>query len=238
MKKIILICFCTIFIINSCNTTPKKKVKIKNNVSSTGFILNGVFTDYLSDKVYLNKIIEQTIYPIDSAIIDNNQFTFNGIVEYPERFALTFVNYSKSIVLILENTEFNIEIDPLSLEDPIISESSLNSVLVKYKIGSKRILKKIEYLYPQFQKARLENDIIKLEEIGKKMQLIENEFRDYTYKFILSNKNSFVSAMILRDQLKASNIDTIRIQEAYDLLSENVKECPDALIIYETLKLH
>ena len=86
-------------------------------------------------------------------------------------------------------------------------------------------------LYPKFQKARLENDSEKLAKIGTKLQIIETKFRDYSYSFIKENSNSYVAVMVLRDQLKSSNIDSIRIRESYNLLSEDIKKSPDAEIV-------
>ena len=91
------------------------------------------------NEVYLNKIIENTLYPIDSAVIKNNQFIFKGVVSYPERFSLTFENYSASLVLILENTNFEVEIDPNFIQEPVIKGSPLNSKLNEYKQHSKKI---------------------------------------------------------------------------------------------------
>jgi len=237
MKKLIFCCCCSL-VLFCCNVPEKKTVQKINKSSFNGFELNGTLNSYLSDKVYLNKIIDLNYYPIDSALIKNNEFTFKGIVEYPERFALTFENYSNSLILILENTNFEININPISLQEALISDSPLNSKLENYKNKSKNIFKKIESLFPRFQKARLENDAEKLAEIVKKMNTIEDEFQEYTYHFIKNNSDSFVSVMILRDQLKSSKIDTIRVKEAYYLLSENVKQCPDAHIIETTLNLH
>jgi len=44
--------------------------------------------------------------------------------------------------------------------------------------------------------------------------------------------------MILRDQLKATFIDTLRIKKAYNTLSNEVKTAPDAEIIASFLNLH
>lgn len=239
MKRIILICVCTIFIIYSCNTSEKKIIQ-KENISklTTQFQLTGRLDDYFADKVYLNKIIEQSIYPIDSTDIIDNEFIFKGIVEYPERFALTFENYSAIVPVIIENAQFNVYLNPVLIQDPTFTGSPLNTSLNEYKNISKAIFKKIDYLFPQFQKARLENDAEKLEEIGAKMQLIEQEFVDFTYEFIKKNKTSYVAAMILRDQLKTAKIDTLRIKKTYALLSEEIKNCTDAQIIATSLNLH
>lgn len=238
MKKIIF-AFCGILILWSCSNNTKEQSieKTVSNVSNS-FQINATLSSYLANKVYLNKIFENNLYPIDSAIIKDNKFIFKGIVDYPERFALTFENYSAVSILIIENKIFDIEINPLAIQDPIINNSPLNTLLAKYKNYSKSIFKKINYLFPKFQKARLENDAEKLEEIGNKMKLIEDEFNTFTYDFIAKNSDSFVASMILRDQLKSSTIDTLKITKYYQLLSENVKNGPDAQIIATNLNLH
>ncbi|RXP55765.1 DUF4369 domain-containing protein [Lutibacter sp. HS1-25] len=230
MNKLIICCFCSLIIICSC-TTSTKKIEKQQQPTKADFVLKGKLTSYLSDKIYLNKIIENSITPIDSALIKNNEFVFNGAVIFPERFLLTFENYSVSTIIIVENTHFEIEIDPKNTQEPIITNSPLNNLLNEYKQNSKNIFHKLDLLFPAFQKARLQNDAKKLSEIGEKLRTIENEYRDYSYNFILENKNSYVSAMVLRDQLKLIPTDTIRIKKYYNLLSENVKKSPDAQII-------
>jgi len=230
MNKLIICCFCSLIIICSC-TTSTTKIEKQKQPTKADFVLKGKLTSYLSDKIYLNKIIENSIIPIDSALIKNNEFVFNGAVIFPERFLLTFENYSVSTIIIVENTHFEIEIDPKNTQEPIITNSPLNNLLNEYKQNSKDIFHKLDLLFPAFQKARLQNDAKKLSEIGEKLRTIENEYRDYSYNFIVENKNSYVSAMVLRDQLKLIPTDTIRIKKYYNLLSENVKKSPDAQII-------
>ena len=231
MKRLITSCFYCILIIYGCDTPQTKKIEIENNQKIDGFILKGTLKNYLADKVYLNKIIENTLYPIDSAVIKNNQFIFNGVVSYPERFSLTFENYSASLVLILENTNFEVEIDPNFIQEPVIKGSPLNSKLNEYKQHSKKIFSEMELLFPKFQKARLENNAVKLAEIGAELEIIEATFRNYSYEFIKTNSESYVAPMVLRDQLKATNMDTLRIKESYNLLSDKVKNSPDSQII-------
>jgi len=235
MNKLIISAVCGIFIFFSCTFSESKKVEKTIDKELNGFILRGHLKSYLADKVYLNKIIAESIYTIDSAIIENNQFVFKGFVNYPERFQLTFENYSTSITLIIENTDFKVEIDPVLIQDPTIIGSPLNDLLFEHKQNSKNIFHKIDLFFPKFQKARLENDAEKLTEIGAELRIIETKFRDYSYNFIKENNNSYVAAMVLRDQLKSSSIDTLRIREFYNLLSEKVKNSPDAEIIQLSL---
>lgn len=237
MNKIITIWLCCIVIL-ACNNQKPQQQKISISKNFDGFELTGTLKSYLSDKAYLNKIVDNSIYPVDSTAIKNNQFIFKGIVEYPERFALTFQNYSAKVILIVENTAFEISLNPNQINDPFITGSSLNSKLNEYQLASKNIFKKIDLLYPQFQKARLENDAEKLTKIGSEMKKIETEFTSFSYDFIRNNKNSFVAAMILRDQLKALEIDSLRIINTYKILSEEVKKSPDAKLIASAFNLH
>ena len=234
---IILSCF---FLFASCdqkNKIDKKATNSKNNLTK-GFTLQGELVNGEAFTVYLNKIIGNTVYQIDSAKIENNTFTVQGIVEYPERFAITFDTYASKTVLILENQPINITIDIEKVNDPIITGSPLNTKLDEFKNISKSIFRKIDYLYPRFQKARLENDVQKLEEIGKEMKSIEKEFQQFSFQFIKENNNSYIAPMLLSDQIKTSIIDTVSIKKSYQLLSEKVKHSPDAQIIASFLKLH
>lgn len=235
MKKILFACLYS-FIIFSCNS-PVSQLKKETDSKNKGFVLNGSVKTFLSDKVYLSKIVENEIQPIDSVIIKNNNFVFTGKVNYPERFALSFENSSAEIILIIENANFEILLDPSQPNEPVIKGSELNAKLEEYKLASKNIFKKIDYLFPKFQKARLENDVKKLNEIGNELKKIETEFTDFSFNFVKNNSDSYVAAMILSDQLKTSSIDTVRISNAYNQLSEAVKKSPDAQVIAAAFNL-
>lgn len=239
MKQLFLIGFFSLILV-SCNneTLQVNKKNNQSKVTSKGFEIKGSVENFYPAKVYLNKIIENSIYSIDSSEIIDNHFTFKGIVEYPERFAITFENYSSIALLIIENTTFDVIISSEAIDSPLIKGSKLNSELYDYKVASKNIFKKIDYLFPQFQKARLENDAQKLEEIEIEMKKIENEFTKFSYNFIAQYRTSFIAPMILGDQLKSSNIDTLLIKKTYQLLAPEVKNSPDAEIIASFLNLH
>ncbi|KUO69248.1 MAG: hypothetical protein APF83_04275 [Lutibacter sp. BRH_c52] len=235
MKKIVIACLFSLFIF-SCNN-PKSQSEKETVSKKNGFVLQGTLKSALSDKVYLSKINENDLQPVDSAKIENNNFTFQGIVEYPERFMLSFENSSAAVIFIVENKNFEILIDPNQLDEPVIKGSELNTKLLEYKLASKNIFKKIDYLFPKFQKARLENDVKKLAEVGNELKKIETEFTDFSYNFIKNNSDSYVAAMVLSDQLKSATVDTLRINNAFKLLSEEVKKSPDAQLIATALDL-
>ena len=214
-------------------TTINEQNKPTETLAKDAFQLNGEFTKEYTTKVYLNKIIENSLYVIDSSEVVNNQFQFNGKVDYPERFALTFEYYSAIVVLIVENIEYHLLINPDEIHNLKIEGSPLNTQLENYKDGAKTIFKQIDYLYPAFQKARLENDAEKLKAIQQKMDSIYMQFNAYTYNFIKKNKDSYVSVMLLRDMLKTDTVDSTKIKNYYNLFPNNLKESPDGKLIEE-----
>jgi len=236
MRNILLISICSILFI-SCNK-PKSRIQISESKIRTSYSIDGSLKNFHPNTVYLNKIIENSLYSIDSASIINDKFQFNGSVDYPERYALTFNNYSSAIAFIIENDSIKIVIDFDNMNEPIITGSRLNNEFNNYTLSSKKIFKKIEYLFPKFQKARLENDVETLKILNDEMTIIENEYFNFTYDYLSKNPTSFVSAMILRDQLKLTKIDTSRIINGYHKLSDEVKMSPDAEIISIQLNLH
>jgi len=236
MRNIIFISICSILFL-ACDK-PLAKTEIIKSQLSNNYVIEGSVKNFHPNTIYLNKIIENSVYSIDSASIVNGKFQFKGSVEYPERYALTFNSFASVATLIIENDSIKIDIDFNTLETPIIKGSSLNTEMNNYITSSKKIFKKIEYLFPKFQKARLENDAEELKILNKEMTIIENEYLDFTYDYINKNTSSFVSVMILRDQLKLTKIDTSRILKSYKILSTEVKNSPDAEIIAIQLNLH
>jgi uncharacterized protein DUF4369 len=236
MKRFFLLGVCCILFISCKKNNSEAKQSTINTLS--GFKLNGTLENFYPKKVYLNKIIENSIYPIDSSEVLDNHFIFTGVVEYPERYSLTFENYSSTAICIIENVEFDLFINANYLNDPIIKGSKANSILNQYKVQSKQIFKKIDYLFPLFQKARLENNIEKLANIRDEMEKIEIEFTNFSYNFIIQNNKSYVAPMILRDLLKSSKIDTLKIKKTYQALPDEIKKSLDSQIIASFLGFH
>jgi len=222
----------------SCKEKSIKKDTVVISQTANSYEINGTLKNLVTNKVFLNQIFENSLYPIDSSEVSDNKFYFKGFVEYPERFAFTFQNYSSATIFIIENTTFEVNIDGENSLEPIINGSLLNDLMKSYQNESKSIFQKISYLFPQFQKARLENDVNKLEEIRSLMSEIEKEHTDFTFSFIKKNKNSFIAPMILRDQLKHETIDSLKIETTFNLIPSVIKKSPDAQIIELELQLH
>lgn len=139
MQQFLIFCICS-FMLISCKKQENKMLPaspVKNNT----FVIHGKLDQYKHHKVYLNKIIENSIYAVDSATVTQNEFSFEGSIGSPERFALTFDSNPTPVLFILENDTIEMEFNPKEFHDPVIKGSALNTELENYKMSSKIFLK-------------------------------------------------------------------------------------------------
>ena len=77
MKKFFLLGLIFVFIFSCKKELANEKQKNnQHTIKSNSFIINGTIEKFYPNKIYLNKIIENSIYQIDSSEIINNTFNF------------------------------------------------------------------------------------------------------------------------------------------------------------------
>lgn len=185
---------------------------------------------------YLHNLIP-TLTLVDSAHIVNNNVRFKGAVEFPERYLLSIDGVSGNKLVIIENDSITIKANSNDLSQSKVIGSKLNDDLVLFQQESERIFSKIDLLFPELQRARLNNDAKKLESISAQIKMIERENIDFTFDFIAKNANSYLSAMLLNDLSKRDSIDIQRISYSYNLLSKKVQRGPDGVELFSFLLL-
>lgn len=79
-------------------------------------------------------------------------------------------------------------------------------------------------LFPEFQKARAENDASKLEEINKKMQVINDKNTAFILRYARQNPESYISAVALQSVLRIPSISKDSLAIIYDNFSDYVKK--------------
>jgi hypothetical protein len=186
--------------------------------------------------VYLYKFISDKTQIIDSSKIANNHVAFKGYSPYPERYLITIENIFGSRLFVATNDSIQLEVSKKDLVNATISGSKLNTELNNYQRNLKEIYDKIDVLFPELQRARLENNPTKLKTIAKKISAIEKEGAEYNFLYVQKNKNSFISSMILNDLSKKDSADIHRILSTFEQLSDTIKESNDSKELLVFLK--
>ncbi len=229
IKDSITLLFVTFFVVSCVKDVPKVLLNDGYTLTITTQNIDGY-------KSYLYKLaLKPTL--IDSAIVKNNIAVYKGKIDFPERFLVTIDTLFGGKLFILENDSISIITDKNDLVSAKVVGSKLNDELIYYQNKSEKIFNKIELLFPDIQRARLENDALKLKTISNQMTAIEQESIDYNFNYIQQNSDSYLSAMILNDLSKRDSISINRISESYNLLSDAVKKSTDAKEIELLLSL-
>ncbi len=220
-----------VFTLNSC-TKDITKVSKKDS-----YVLSISTENGSNNNVYLQKLA--TSIEIDSTKIENGKAIFKGSIETPQRYLITIEGFFGGKMIVLENDSITVDIKNKDLINSKIVGSKLNNELFKVQKESEKIYNRIDVLFPDMQRARLENDAKKLQEISVKMTRIEQENIDFNFKYAKENPDSFISAMILSDLSRRDSIDIKKITDSYNSLTESVKKSVDAQKVASFIaKLH
>ena len=216
-KKVISILI-IIFIFSSCQ---KESTKSSEDI----YFIKGHISE-LTDKtkVLLKKQENGTTINIDSTFSENGQFEFSGNIASPEMFGVFIDSIPGGIYPLVENGTITIKAHKDSLYKAEISGTELNNELNTFKKGSKKIVDKINDLFPEFQKARAENDVDRIDQINSEMKAINDENTAYSLNYAKKNPDSFISAMILQSLLRMPEMNPEKAQEIFNNFSDEVKE--------------
>ena len=203
------------------------------------FTLNIEISDIKDDVLlYLKKQEDNLTLILDSTTTQNGSAIFKGTIKAPHVYGVFIENQpEEGFYPIMEPGTIQIKADLSDLSGAQISGTKLNDQLADYKEKAKRISSKMNVLFHEFQKARAENNSNQLKQINLKMQVIAAERNAFSKRFIRSNSESFVAAMILHSLLINQNIRKDTISNLYGSLSEDVKKSEFAKIVALELQM-
>jgi hypothetical protein len=209
MYRIVL--FLTIlFLLFSCK--EKKKEKRKMDTQNTEYSINGFVFDKEQKIIYLKLLINNQLITKDSTRIQDSRFQFSGNIPHPYKALLQLEDYENAFTFILGIDSCIIELNTSQMQSSIIKESKINDELKIIQRRSGAIYRKIDYLFPKLQKARMENDFETLEKINIEINSIIAENQEYLYNYIHDHPNESLSGLLLNDLWLTPNKDSIQLQ--------------------------
>ena len=200
-----------------------KKNNVPRNIENfniTGLIENS----YNGRKIFLKSQKNENLVTLDSTIIKNGEFEFKGSIGKPEIYGIFIDSLKDAIGFFIENENITIETNLKKLSASKITGSKTNDDYLDYIKVSNKIISEMNILFPEFQKARAENDAEKLEKINKKMQLINDKNTAFAYNYAKQNSDSYISAMALHSIIINNSINKDSIELVYRSFSDYVKK--------------
>ena len=174
--------------------------------------------------------------PIDTAIVMNEKFVFEGSVESPGQYFIKLDNIQTPIPFLLANEKITIKINK---DDANATEiiSKVNDEYTKFNDGLQTVVSELQQMSQERRLAVYNKDTEKADELLEKLKAEQSRVVNYGFDFINDNPNSVVSLVLLDQQTKVRGIDGEKVLNAYNNLSDDLKATPKGQSLKSTINL-
>ncbi|MDG5799081.1 TlpA disulfide reductase family protein [Marinilabiliaceae bacterium ANBcel2] len=200
--------------------------------STDSYKITGSFEDAESGTVYLRKIEQTGPVDVDTAIIENGSFTFEGSVEHPELHLLYYEDNQAPVVFFLENANITIKAVTTDTENAEISGSRLSTLFQKFNDDVPH-MEKVESMREEFFQAQNEGDQATMESIMADMEVIVEDQNQYYKDFVKDNSDNALGAFLALNMAQAMTME--ELEEVVTELSNNLEDHPYVIQLKEMM---
>nr|WP_321234140.1 TlpA disulfide reductase family protein [uncultured Psychroserpens sp.] len=216
MKKIITILLVGVLLV-ACKTDNKTE-----EVLLDGYMISGTAPGiYNGIRMYLQSNGERgRMVNVDTAIVMNERFTFEGKVKNPQVLLLSVNSITGNVPIIVENKKISIELDKDNIGNSIISGTKANEDLIAYQAKLKDLANQRKELGVTI---RATNDADEKNELSTQYKSLNDQYANLPISYIENNPNSLYSLVLLDNLIGGRNSDLNKIAELYDGLDDAIK---------------
>ena len=213
----------------SCKTEDNKTVKRYGSyISGTApGVYNGI-------RAYLETTDDRgRKIAMDTAIVMNETFVFEGKVDYPEMLYLKINSVKGSTPLIIENEEMKITVNTDDITNSKVEGSSANNALIEYNEKTGELTSKRFELGRQLRSQQNSES----GDLQTEMDNIVQKMEDYPFEFIAQNKDNPFAVILLKKLAESKNADFPRIESSLNNLSDDMKNSINATMLKTQLQI-
>ena len=190
--------------------------------TNTKFEINGTADKKMDGTtVFLKQRINRVWTSMDSVVVKDGKFAFNGVADTAKIAYISFVFPAKNKVrqaFILENGKISVAIDTTGILK--FSGTKLNDALQVYQNGKNEFNKKAEIVYKAAEDTTLTPE--KQTELNAKIADLEREEVSIDKKFAISNINTLAGTFIFTNSFYA--MSTVEKESIVRLMNDKTKE--------------
>lgn len=195
-------------IMMACNTSTVKEKP---------FTVQGEITAYESGMIYLLKREKAQFITLDSTMVNEARFVFNGEIDYPRFTFLKLDGQQNYIPFFLEPGEIELKVNIDELGNPEVKGSESHAIYQAFMDKNKLYNEKMSDLYAAYLEARKEENQELMKDLQQQYDNLEQEKKDYLTGYIMDNSGSPVAALIALRNLYLLGLDElIEITEKLD----------------------
>ncbi|MED5269514.1 MAG: TlpA disulfide reductase family protein [Bacteroidota bacterium] len=192
--------------------------------SSNDFTINGSIDADDGSKVYILQADQNNQpYIKDSTIIKNSKFKFTGEAATPEISYFQVEGVNGYVLSIIESGKINAKIFKDSITTSLVTGTKSNNDFNKYRSQTKSLVQDINQIAYEQQEAIFNNDLELASKLRKDISQKEREVMLYEWDFIINNKDSYMSALLLEVFMVENKVNKDSIIEVFNTFSNRIK---------------
>ncbi len=192
--------------------------------SSNDFTINGTTDADDGSKIYILQADQNNQpYIKDSTIIKNSKFKFTGEAATPEISYFQIEGINGYVLSIIESGKINANIFKDSITSSLVSGTKSNNDFNVYRTQTKTLIENINQIAYNQQQAIFDNDLELASKLRKDISRKEQEVMLYEWDFIVKNKDSYMSALLLEVFMVENKVNKDSIIEVFNTFSNRIK---------------
>lgn len=213
--------FLSILMIGILLTACKQEAK----KTSTGYVVNGTAKGvYNGMRVYLNAADERGAQiPIDTAIVMNETFKFEGSVDNPQLWFLSVNNVNGFVRLMIENDDIDVNFKKDDIEASTVTGTRSNEALTDYTKGFKDLVDQRVKLSQQQTISASPDGPDQASSMQAELNKINQKLQDYPFEFMKKNNDNYFSLSLLENILMTNPEGFDQIDASYNNLNSDIK---------------
>jgi peroxiredoxin len=206
------------------------------------FEIQGTAKGYKNgEKIFLEREQEMELEIIDTAIIEDGKFVFEGSQSEPEIHFVSIENQDGKLPVIIEQGEIILEINKNDLDKSIIKGTYNNDELYGFRTrGNTRIKAEMKAFERNNNEkmiaAQRNNDTAVIYKLQQVYQSFVDRIEKYNNDYIDKNPSSYVSVLLLEDMMYNPTASIKKLKQQYEKLSSDLKNTKKGLALKKHLE--
>lgn len=159
--------------------------------------------------------------PVDTAIIMNEKFVFEGKVEKQEAWYLEINSLDRTFPFIIDNSTLDITVNKDDIKKSIIKGDKVNDGIADLNANLQILNDSLERTSELYRKK-----IINKEQVGglsKQVRKIKEAISDLPHEYIKEHPNSSYGLVLLNDMIRRNKAEKGKIVASYDAINDSLK---------------
>ena len=221
MKKLVLLLLSLSLF--TCNNEPK--VQLAPDAYQIDVNAKGVYNGMRAYIKQIGQTRKEVV--LDTAIVMNEQFTFDGFVKNPKLTVITVDGIRQTLPFVLEAGHATINLNKDDLQSSVVKGAQNTELYTKYINEQANKSNALNQTIAAMRNAQSNGDAAKAQELNLQSKQMKADLANFAHEFITSHPNNEFSLLLLESKLTERNPDIELYKKSLAALESVVQSSPE-----------